>query len=118
MLIYEMVAGRPPFYDEDRVRMFKNICSVKFTCPPTFSKARLAPVWPHASCRHMLQALQSGHAWAAVHSQAISHLAASGMQPAAVSPHGLHASQAGAEGPMQAAADESCMLVGHLPVML
>ena len=40
MLIYEMVAGRPPFYDEDRVRMFKNICSVKYACPPTFSKVR------------------------------------------------------------------------------
>ena len=41
MLIFEMVAGHPPFYDEDRVRMFKNICSVKYTCPPTFSRVRL-----------------------------------------------------------------------------
>ena len=40
MLIFEMVAGHPPFYDEDRVRMFKNICSVKYTCPPHFTKVR------------------------------------------------------------------------------
>ena len=38
VLIYEMVAGYPPFYDEDRVVMFKNICHVKYTFPGTFSK--------------------------------------------------------------------------------
>ncbi|KAK9817313.1 hypothetical protein WJX72_012521 [[Myrmecia] bisecta] len=38
VLIYEMVASYPPFYDEDRVAMFKNICRVKYTCPTTFSK--------------------------------------------------------------------------------
>lgn len=38
MLIFEMAAGYPPFYHEDRVTMFKNICQVKYTCPPHFSK--------------------------------------------------------------------------------
>ena len=38
MLIYEMVAGYPPFYDEDRVAMFKNICQVKYSVPSHFSK--------------------------------------------------------------------------------
>ncbi|EIE24738.1 putative cGMP-dependent protein kinase [Coccomyxa subellipsoidea C-169] len=38
VLIYEMVAGYPPFYDEDRVAMFKNICQVKYSVPSHFSK--------------------------------------------------------------------------------
>ncbi|CAL8467781.1 g7319 [Coccomyxa elongata] len=38
VLIYEMVAGYPPFYDEDRVAMFKNICQVKYSVPTHFSK--------------------------------------------------------------------------------
>lgn len=41
MLIYEMVAGYPPFYDEDRVAMFKNICQVKYSVPSHFSKVSL-----------------------------------------------------------------------------
>lgn len=40
MLVYEMVAGYPPFYDEDRVAMFKNICHVKYSFPAAFGKAR------------------------------------------------------------------------------
>jgi serine/threonine protein kinase len=40
VLIYEMVAGYPPFYDEDRVAMFKNICQVKYSVPSHFSKVR------------------------------------------------------------------------------
>jgi serine/threonine protein kinase len=40
VLIYEMVAGYPPFYHEDRVQMFKNICHVKFSFPSSFGKAR------------------------------------------------------------------------------
>jgi serine/threonine protein kinase len=44
VLIYEMVAGYPPFYDEDRVTMFKNICHVKYSFPQHFSKvAHTAP---------------------------------------------------------------------------
>ena len=43
VLVYEMVAGYPPFYDEDRVAMFKNICHVKYTFPSSFGKARAAP---------------------------------------------------------------------------
>ena len=38
VLMYEMVAGYPPFYDEDRVAMFRNICQVKYTVPSHFSK--------------------------------------------------------------------------------
>ena len=38
--MYEMVAGYPPFYDEDRVAMFRNICQVKYTVPSHFSKVR------------------------------------------------------------------------------
>ena len=41
VLIYEMMAGYPPFYDEDRVAMFRNICHVKYTFPSSFNKARL-----------------------------------------------------------------------------
>lgn len=37
-----MVAGYPPFYDEDRVIMFKNICHVKYTFPSSFGKVRAA----------------------------------------------------------------------------
>lgn len=40
VLIYEMVAGYPPFYDEDRVAMFKNICQVKYSVPSHFSKVK------------------------------------------------------------------------------
>ena len=43
MLIFEMVAGHPPFYDEDRVRMFKNICSVKYSCPAPTSPRCVHP---------------------------------------------------------------------------
>jgi len=49
VLIYEMVAGYPPFYHEDRVQMFKNICHVKFSFPSSFGKARegrAAPALP------------------------------------------------------------------------
>ena len=41
VLIYEMIAGYPPFYDEDRVAMFKNICQVKYSVPSNFSKVML-----------------------------------------------------------------------------
>ena len=41
VLVYEMVAGYPPFYDEDRVAMFRNICQVKYTVPSHFSKVGL-----------------------------------------------------------------------------
>ena len=40
VLVYEMVAGVPPFYTDDRVAMFKAICNVKYTCPAHFSKVR------------------------------------------------------------------------------
>ena len=40
VLIYEMVAGYPPFYSENKVDMFKSICEVKFSFPAQFSKVR------------------------------------------------------------------------------
>lgn len=46
VLIYEMVAGYPPFYEEDRVAMFKNICQVKYSVPSHFSKVLLKPPSP------------------------------------------------------------------------
>ena len=38
VLVFEMVAGHPPFYQEDRVAMFRAICSSDFRCPAHFSK--------------------------------------------------------------------------------
>eukprot|EP00803_Ostreobium_quekettii_P000241 evm.model.scf_1252.3 EVM.evm.TU.scf_1252.3 scf_1252:22586-28170(-) len=38
VLIFELVTGRPPFYDDDRVKMFKKICDVKYSPPPNFSE--------------------------------------------------------------------------------
>ena len=49
VLVYEMVAGYPPFYDEDRVIMFKNICHVKYTFPSSFGKVLAA--LPRSSLR-------------------------------------------------------------------
>lgn len=46
VLIYEMLAGYPPFYDEDRVVMFKNICHVKYTFPQNFSKVCFCQTFP------------------------------------------------------------------------
>ena len=40
--MYEMVAGYPPFQQEDRVAMFRAICATQFTSPSHFSKAREA----------------------------------------------------------------------------
>ena len=40
VLIYEMVAGYPPFYSENKVDMFKAICDVRFSFPPHFARAR------------------------------------------------------------------------------
>jgi hypothetical protein len=50
VLIYEMVAGYPPFYQEDRVAMFRAICSTDFKLPTHFSKVGLwSSFWgPHS----------------------------------------------------------------------
>lgn len=39
VLIYELTVGRPPFYDDDRVKMFKKICDVRFGFPQHVSEA-------------------------------------------------------------------------------
>ena len=38
VLLYEMVTGLPPFYDEDQVVLFRNICNVKYAFPRHLSK--------------------------------------------------------------------------------
>ncbi|GAB4820005.1 hypothetical protein N2152v2_007051 [Parachlorella kessleri] len=38
VLIFEMVAGHPPFFQEDRVTMFRAICNTQYTLPAHFSK--------------------------------------------------------------------------------
>ena len=39
VLIYEMVAGFPPFHQEDRVQMFRAICNSQYRMPEHFSPA-------------------------------------------------------------------------------
>jgi serine/threonine protein kinase len=39
VLIYELVAGTPPFMDDDRLAMFKKITSRQMTWPKHFSPA-------------------------------------------------------------------------------
>lgn len=39
VLIYEMVAGFPPFHQEDRVTMFRAICNAQYRVPDHFSPA-------------------------------------------------------------------------------
>ena len=38
VLLYEFVTGQPPFYDDDRVKMFKKICDVRFSFPVNMSQ--------------------------------------------------------------------------------
>lgn len=57
MLIYEMVAGYPPFYSENKVDMFKAICDLKFSFPPHFSRVR-AGLLPGCTAPSMLEALR------------------------------------------------------------
>jgi len=47
VLIYEMVVGFPPFYDDDQMLMFKNITNVKVHFPKNMSK----------ECRALLKSL-------------------------------------------------------------
>lgn len=39
VLVYEMVAGHPPFNHEDRIAMFRSIANVQYTMPEYFSPA-------------------------------------------------------------------------------
>lgn len=38
VLLYEFVTGQPPFFDEDRVKMFKKICDIRFSFPVNMSQ--------------------------------------------------------------------------------
>ena len=42
MLIFEMAAGYPPFYSENKVEIFKAICEARYTFPEFFSKVPLS----------------------------------------------------------------------------
>lgn len=53
VLVFEMVAGAPPFYHEDRVAMFKNICAVRYNMPPYFSKVIFPCSAPKQTCGHV-----------------------------------------------------------------
>ena len=41
VLIHELVAGRCPFYSEDRMEMYRRIAAAELRCPPHFSAVRL-----------------------------------------------------------------------------
>ena len=45
VLIFEMLAGYPPFNDEDRMELYKSIVSAKVSFPKSFS--------PHAKYPHL-----------------------------------------------------------------
>ena len=38
MLVFELVMGYPPFYDDDKVTMYKNITELRYHCPRQMSK--------------------------------------------------------------------------------
>ena len=40
MLVYEMAAGYPPFYSENKVEIFKGICEARYSFPDHFSKVQ------------------------------------------------------------------------------
>ena len=42
MLIFEVVNGYPPFYDDDKVTMYKNITELRYHLTRRMSKARAA----------------------------------------------------------------------------
>jgi len=42
VLIFEMAAGYPPFYSENKVEIFRAICAAQYTCPEHFSKVLAA----------------------------------------------------------------------------
>lgn len=59
MLVYEMVAGTPPFHQEDRVAMFRAICAGQYHMPAHFSPVKpaarrplrvLPPSLPRRAC--------------------------------------------------------------------
>lgn len=50
MLIFEMVNGYPPFYDDDKINMYKNITEIKYYMPRRMSKARGGGAAANARC--------------------------------------------------------------------
>ena len=49
MLIFEMAAGYPPFYSENKVEIFRAICAAQYTFPEHFTKVLTAcysGFWP------------------------------------------------------------------------
>lgn len=52
VLLYELVAGLPPFMDDDRLLMFKKTCARQITWPKHFSPASVLSLSP--CCTHCL----------------------------------------------------------------
>jgi hypothetical protein len=74
VLIFEMVAGYPPFYSDNKVEMFKAICDVKYTFPENMSKVcrgskpghkqhRLTWLQAHTFPESMSQGVSSEQGW-------------------------------------------------------
>jgi hypothetical protein len=63
VLIYEMVAGYPPFYQEDRVAMFRAICSTEFKMPQNFSKVRVCYLLCKCCCLWCSAGRESPERW-------------------------------------------------------
>lgn len=61
VLIYEMVAGRPPFRHEDRVTMFRAICDVNFSMPEHFSPVSRCSTFRKACTARGILSLSSAY---------------------------------------------------------
>jgi hypothetical protein len=46
VLIFELVYGEAPFWEPERLVMFRRICSGQYTCPKFFSPVSPKPYCP------------------------------------------------------------------------
>ena len=55
VLIFEMAAGYPPFYSENKVEIFRAICAAQYTFPEHFTKVLMARLlWVMARVPNMV----------------------------------------------------------------
>ena len=54
MLVFEMAAGYPPFYSENKVEIFKAICEARYTFPDHFSKVATSACLARFTCISVL----------------------------------------------------------------